>query len=228
MVSPYPSFETAAPSRKPQKTAALRTLLVPEDLVILFEELARDNTLSGERGIETCGVLAGKMVRGTGMEQDKFLVTHLILPKQTVRTCPPEAYALQLSRCAYLQGGPDQCGVTDAGETDLFRECMQSGLLTLGWIHTHPQQSCFLSSVDLHTHCAYQATLPEAIAIVIAPQDRELRVGTFSMTNPPGLGYIQNCPLKGFHAHDTTAQLYGPCSHVKLVRASLELRDLRK
>jgi len=30
-------------------------------------------------------------------------------------------------------------------------------LYPLGWIHTHPSQSCFLSSVDVHTHCGYQA-----------------------------------------------------------------------
>jgi hypothetical protein len=25
-----------------------------------------------------------------------------------------------------------------------------------GWIHTHPTQSCFMSSLDLHTHASYQ------------------------------------------------------------------------
>ena len=29
-------------------------------------------------------------------------------------------------------------------------------LLILGWIHTHPTQTVFMSSVDLHTHCSYQ------------------------------------------------------------------------
>ncbi len=37
-------------------------------------------------------------------------------------------------------------------------------------IHTHPTQSCFMSSMDLHTHVAYQQMLPEAIAIVCAPK----------------------------------------------------------
>lgn len=32
----------------------------------------------------------------------------------------------------------------------------RGGLFTLGWIHTHPTQSCFLSSIDMHTHCNYQ------------------------------------------------------------------------
>jgi len=34
---------------------------------------------------------------------------------------------------------------------------------------THPTQTAFMSSVDLHTHFPYQAMLPEAIAIVVAP-----------------------------------------------------------
>ena len=43
------------------------------------------------------------------------------------------------------------------------------GLMVIGWIHTHPTQTCFMSSRDLHTHCAYQIMMPEAIAIVCAP-----------------------------------------------------------
>lgn len=38
--------------------------------------------------------------------------------------------------------------------------------MTLGWVHTHPSQTAFLSSVDLHTSCMYQTMLHEAIAIV--------------------------------------------------------------
>ncbi|KAF9587059.1 hypothetical protein IFM89_039745 [Coptis chinensis] len=36
---------------------------------------------------------------------------------------------------------------------------------------THPSQSCFMSSIDLHTHYSYQIMLPEAVAIVMAPKD---------------------------------------------------------
>jgi len=38
---------------------------------------------------------------------------------------------------------------------------------------THPTQTAFLSSVDLHTHSSYQLMLPEAIAIVCAPKHNE-------------------------------------------------------
>ena len=38
---------------------------------------------------------------------------------------------------------------------------------------THPTQTAFLSSVDLHTHCSYQLMMPEAIAIVCSPRFNE-------------------------------------------------------
>lgn len=38
---------------------------------------------------------------------------------------------------------------------------------------THPSQTAFLSSVDLHTHCSYQLMMPEAVAIVCAPKHNE-------------------------------------------------------
>lgn len=50
--------------------------------------------------------------------------------------------------------------------------CDSRGIITLGWVHTHPRQTCFLSSVDLHTHCGYQSMLEEAVAVVLAPTVR--------------------------------------------------------
>jgi STAM-binding protein len=38
---------------------------------------------------------------------------------------------------------------------------------------THPTQTAFLSSVDMHTHFAYQKMLPEAVAIVCSPKFQE-------------------------------------------------------
>ncbi|KAI9912716.1 hypothetical protein PsorP6_005354 [Peronosclerospora sorghi] len=36
---------------------------------------------------------------------------------------------------------------------------------------THPKQNFFLSSVDVHTQCGFQSILPEAVAIVVEPND---------------------------------------------------------
>ena len=46
-------------------------------------------------------------------------------------------------------------------------------LIFLFMLQTHPSQTAFLSSVDLHTHCSYQLMLPEAIAIVCSPKFNE-------------------------------------------------------
>lgn len=41
-------------------------------------------------------------------------------------------------------------------EEELFDYQYERGLMPLGWIHTHPTQTCFLSSIDVHTQCGYQ------------------------------------------------------------------------
>ncbi|KAF9944484.1 hypothetical protein BGZ65_011989, partial [Modicella reniformis] len=94
------------------------------------------------KNLETCGILAGVLSR------NKLTVTTLIIPKQIATS--------------------DTCSTTN--EDELFEFQNQRDLMTLGWIHTHPTQTCFMSSVDLHTHCSYQLMLPEAIAIVCAPK----------------------------------------------------------
>ena len=58
-------------------------------------------------------------------------------------------------------------------------------------IHTHPSQTAFLSSVDLHTQLSYQLMMPEAIAIVMAPKFNE--TGFFVLTPNYGLDYIGGC-----------------------------------
>ncbi|XP_014468047.1 PREDICTED: STAM-binding protein isoform X2 [Dinoponera quadriceps] len=127
---------------------------------------------------ETCGILAGKL------ERHKLLVTHLLIPEQT--------------------GTPDSC--TTHNEEDIFDYQDQHNLITLGWIHTHPTQTAFLSSVDLHTHCAYQLLMAEAIAIVCAPKYDE--TGFFVLTPDYGLDFIANCRESGFHPHPTEPPLY--------------------
>ncbi|KAG5308901.1 STABP protein, partial [Pseudoatta argentina] len=127
---------------------------------------------------ETCGILAGRL------ERNKLMVTHLLIPEQT--------------------GTPDSC--TTHNEEDIFDYQDQHNLITLGWIHTHPTQTAFLSSVDLHTHCAYQLMMAEAIAIVCAPKYDETEF--FILTPDYGLDFIANCRETGFHPHPTEPPLY--------------------
>ena len=80
--------------------------------------------------IETCGILAGTL----HPDEDAFSITSLVIPKQKGEENKVEMF----------------------GEEDLCEYIMGKDLMTLGWIHSHPTQTCFLSSIDVHTHFPYQ------------------------------------------------------------------------
>jgi len=155
----------------------LRTLFLPAPLRHSFLKIAAANTRAN---LETCGILAGTLV------QNALFVTKLIIPEQTATS--------------------DTCEMVD--ELALFEYTeTQADDIVLGWIHTHPSQTCFLSSRDLHTHFPYQGTLAEAIAIVCAPAHQP-DYGVFRLTDPPGLQAIRNCKQSAtFHPH-TESKIY--------------------
>ncbi|KAI0705401.1 hypothetical protein C8Q76DRAFT_750732 [Earliella scabrosa] len=149
---------------------------------------------------ETCGLLLGKD------KGSKYVVTTLLIPKQhsTSDTCMMDEEELVLQ----------------------FTEDRQ--LITLGWIHTHPTQSCFMSSVDLHTHSGFQRMLPESFAVVCAPSSTP-QFGIFRLTDPGGLQTILECNAKeAFHPHPDVP-IYTDCdnSHVQMKDLALEIVDLR-
>lgn len=81
------------------------------------------------------------------LKSNALFITRLVIPAQTSTS--------------------DTCEMVN--ESDLFDYCDREELMVLGWIHTHPTQTCFMSSRDLHTHVGYQVMMPESIAIVCAP-----------------------------------------------------------
>ncbi|XP_014428206.2 AMSH-like protease isoform X4 [Pelodiscus sinensis] len=133
---------------------------------------------------------------------NEFTITHVIVPKQSA--------------------GPDYCDMENVEE--LFSVQDQHDLLTLGWIHTHPTQTAFLSSVDLHTHCSYQLMLPEAIAIVCSPKHND--TGIFRLTNA-GMLEVSACKKKGFHPHTKEPRLFNTCKHVVGKETKIIVLDLR-
>uniref|UniRef100_A0A674B2E8 STAM binding protein like 1 n=1 Tax=Salmo trutta TaxID=8032 RepID=A0A674B2E8_SALTR len=190
------------PSSKPAATLAgvhnqriegLRRVVIPRDLTYRFLLLADSNTA---RGIETCGVLCGKLT------QNEFMLTHVVVPKQSA--------------------GPDYCDMENVEELFSFQD--HHNLLTLGWIHTHPTQTAFLSSVDLHTHGSYQLMLPEAIAIVCSPKHND--TGVFRLTSS-GMREVAGCRLKGFHPHSKDPPLFSICRHVVIKDSKTTVLDLR-
>ncbi|ETK89409.1 hypothetical protein, variant 15 [Phytophthora nicotianae P10297] len=178
----------------------IRTLEIPSGIIAQFTLLASPNTNRPPYGIETCGILAGILY------DRKLIITTLIIPKQ--------------------EGSSDMCTMTN--EEELYDFCFSNELLTLGWIHTHPKQDCFLSSVDVHTQCGFQSILPEAVAIVVAPSDPRKNVGVFRLTEPSGLQLIQNCNLTGFHTHPSHVEIYSDAFECKwMEQVTTQLIDMR-
>ncbi|KHN82587.1 STAM-binding protein-like A [Toxocara canis] len=150
-------------------------LVVAGKLIEKFAAIAQSNTAAN---IETCAILCG-----APMSYGVCRITHAVVPKQS--------------------GAPDSCDTHN--EEDVFAYQDAHNLITLGWIHTHPSQTAFLSSVDLHTHCSYQLMMPEAVAIVVAPKFNE--VGVFRLTER-GMNEISACRLSGFHPHEDGSALF--------------------
>ena len=130
-------------------------------------------------------------------------------------------------------GTSDTCATTN--EDEVWKYCSSRSLCTFGWVHTHPSQTCFLSSVDLHTHCGYQSMLDEAVAIVLSPSHSPSQ-GTFRLShpNPPGLREVQRCRKQGFHPdHQRNGQapgngVYEESTHVRWTASPIQVIDLRK
>ncbi|KAK1403895.1 hypothetical protein POM88_003500 [Heracleum sosnowskyi] len=68
-------------------------------------------------------------------KEGTFYITTLIVPKQESTS----------SSCQALN------------EEEIFSIQYEVSDFPIGWIHTHPSQTCFMSSVDLHTQYSYQS-----------------------------------------------------------------------
>lgn len=93
-------------------------------------------------GLEMCGILCGSPVNNA------IFIRCLLIPDQ---------------KCT-----SDTCETVN--ESAVFDYCIGEDLMMIGWIHTHPTQTCFMSSRDLHTHAGYQVMMPESVAIVCSPR----------------------------------------------------------
>ena len=168
----YPTIDTLSfPSRRQSSTSNPK-ITIPFDLASTFSTIAKSNTA---KGVETCGILLGFQ-----QSSESFLITTLLIPNQT--------------------GTFDTCETIGSAEERILSYALTNELVCLGWIHTHPTQSCFLSSVDMHTTLSYQRMLSNAVAIVLAPTDRNLPVGVWRLTEF-GIMEVGKCKLGGFHDH---------------------------
>lgn len=196
----YPSFtDTRGSSSKPDishlpasshsssaiapSISDLRRTVVPLSLISQFLKLSSQNT---DNGIETCGILGAIYEASSGL----LIVSVLVIPKQ--------------------RGDSDKTEMINEEELIQFFGG-KAGVIQAGWIHTHPTQGCFLSSIDIHTQLSFQTQLPEAIAIVLDPKMNDYQV--FRLTDERtvqqgrrgcnGLAALIRCSDRGFHhQHD--------------------------
>ncbi|KAH9955370.1 hypothetical protein BC827DRAFT_1141594 [Russula dissimulans] len=157
-------------------------------------------SINTARNRETCGLLLGKD------KGSRYVVTTLLIPRQ--------------------HSTSDTCAMDEEELVMQFTE--ERSLITLGWIHTHPTQSCFMSSVDLHTHSGFQRMLPESFAVVCAPNSTP-NFGIFRLTDPPGLQTILECQAtEAFHPHpERPIYTDADKGHVQIKDLPLEIVDLR-
>ena len=146
---------------------------------------------------ETCGIIAGKD------NSTDFVVTHLVIPKQW--------------------GTSDSCTAMDENTVSATLE--ETDCITVGLIHTHPSQTAFLSSINLHTHAGYQALLPEAIAVVCSVKYSNTKIFKLTIF---GMNTIHSCKQTGFHHHDqiSSQPLFEECNNVELCDSQLIIKDL--
>ncbi|KAK7367865.1 hypothetical protein VNO80_09884 [Phaseolus coccineus] len=169
----------------------------------LMEDFLDLSKQNTEKDLETCGILGAYLEKGT------LYMTTLIIPKQ--------------------ESASNSCQATN--EEEVFKILNERSLCPVGWIHTHPSQSCFMSSVDLHTQYSYQMMIPEAFAIVLAPNDNIRSCGVFRLVDPEGMNILKNCQETGFHPHkepDNGNPVYEHCSNVyRNSNLRFEIFDLR-
>ena len=151
--------------------------------------------------LETCGILCGTLV------SNALFISKLVIPDQ--------------------ESTSDTCETVN--ESQLFDYVDGEDQMVLGWIHTHPTQTCFMSSRDLHTHGGYQVMMPESIAIVCAPSKGDW--GVFRLTDPPGMKTVLNCTQTGlFHPHtenDIYTEALRPGHVVEVDGLEFDVVDLR-
>eukprot|EP00092_Neocalanus_flemingeri_P005354 GFUD01005768.1.p1 GENE.GFUD01005768.1~~GFUD01005768.1.p1 ORF type:complete len:463 (-),score=149.38 GFUD01005768.1:183-1571(-) len=152
---------------------------------------------NSDRGVETLGTLGGHLAN------NKFIVSHLLIPRQ--------------------EGKSDSC--TMEGLEDVWDVHDKENIIFLGWVHTHPAYSVFLSSVDMHNQYEWQHMLPEALAIVCSIKDGV--VGNLRLT-PAGMSEVGGCSLTNFHPHSKEPPLWEEASHVEVDWSQkVVLKDLR-
>eukprot|EP01084_Bolivina_argentea_P057017 104242_1 len=171
-------------------STSLATIIIPERMISEFsEKYSMENTT---KNIETGGIILGVH----DATHNIYTITHVLLPKQN--------------------GHANAVFMLNEFEWSVI--CGTLGLQIIGWIHTHPTQSCFMSSVDVHTQFNIQQQNNSAIGIVIAPTDT---TKTFRLTKF-GMDVLSKCNTNSHHVHanakgeDISTLLYEIANNIQM------------
>jgi len=201
---PAPSTSSPSPSSVPSFDRAAKPVIsAPAGLrrvVVpsnLSEVFLAVAKQNSDRGLETLGTLGGNLCK------NRFVISHLLIPRQV--------------------GKSDSC--TMEGLEDVWDVHDKENIIFLGWVHTHPAYSVFLSSVDMHNQYEWQHMLPEALAIVCSIKDNV--VGNLRLSEA-GMAEIGGCSLTNFHPHSKEPPLWEEAIHVEVdMSQKVVLKDLR-
>ena len=130
-------------------------------------------------------------------------MTHLLIPRQV--------------------GKSDSCTMHSYEDVSQMHE--EENINFVGWIHTHPAFSVFLSSVDMHNQYEWQHMLPEAIATVCSIKNGV--TGHLRLTQA-GMEEIRDCSRSNFHPHTKQPPLWAEADHVIVNEdTNIVIKDMR-
>ncbi|XP_076616851.1 AMSH-like protease isoform X2 [Chaetodon auriga] len=220
-----------------QRVAALRRMQIESEQFRYFEDQLRRQELASRRGEEAepkVGTKVPEVTDGSCLSQQRIrdgVRSQGVDPNRNRQPAPVSQPAAALAgvRTQRVEGLRQVVIPRDLTHRFLLLADSNTarGIETCGVLCgrlTHPTQTAFLSSVDLHTHCSYQLMLPEAVAIVCAPKHND--TGVFRLT-APGMSEVSGCRLKGFHPHSKEPPLFSVCKHVVVRDSKISLLDLR-
>ena len=141
---------------------------IPDEMPVLYLDLqvARRLQSEGQRSIKTDKEVAGILLGTTSSDNQAIKVSHIAVARD--EDSSPVHFKFTYS-------------VWDDLIDQIERMSRKAGeeLLLLGWYHTHPNMSVFLSRYDLRTHRDFHR--PYQFALVLAPRrgTRDTSVGFF-------------------------------------------------
>eukprot|EP01084_Bolivina_argentea_P128236 226705_1 len=199
-------------TRKKQKLNAQnsqrnKVFIIPNNVTAEFQSEYAAQDLTANK--ETAALLFAKKEH---IQSQNVPICTVVIPKQT--------------------GDANSCVIS--AEEEIIYISTKNNLTLIGWMHSHPRQDNFLSSIDLHTTWKLCNNDFLFVAIVCSPNDSEGTLfGTYNLTEL-GMSALAACKLQGHHTHevdnvDMTDMFYMQSKHVAVtdVRKAMYV-DLRK